>query len=266
MYRIYPGDEKMEYLTVQGEKFPSIGFGTWSLRSEKCKRAVKDALEMGYRHIDTAQFYDNERMVGEAISESQIPREEIFLTTKLWKNNVEYDRVKSSFKNSIEKLDLDYVDLLLIHWPVESVSVEETISAMNELQASDMVKRIGVSNFDVNQLREAIEVSENPIFTDQVEYNPFKSRDKLLRFCRKNDIMVTAYSPLAKGRIARNSKLSEIGEKYDKTPAQVALRWLIQQDMVSAIPKAGSSKHRRENLNIFDFELEDVEMQEIFNM
>lgn len=256
----------MEYMNVKGERIPSIGFGTWSLTGKNCKKAVKDAIEMGYRHIDTAQFYDNEREVGAAISESEVEREEIFLTTKLWKNNVSYERAKSSFRESLKKLGTGYVDLLLIHWPVDSVPTEETVRAMNELQSTGKVRKIGVSNFSVDQLEEAMEVSETPIFTNQVKYNPFNLQDSVLQYCKEEDIMLTAYSPLGKGRIIGNEKLSEIGDKYGKSSAQVALRWLVQQDKVSAIPKAGSKKHRRENLDIFDFELNENEMKEIFDI
>ncbi len=256
----------MNYVEAKGEKIPLIGFGTWNLKGQNGKKAIKDAIEMGYRHIDTAQFYGNERIVGEAISESDVDRDKIFLTTKLWKSNLEYEKAKSSFEKSLSKLNTGYVDLLLIHWPVERVPVKETIRAMNEIQSADMVRHIGVSNFDVNQLKEAQKVSKTPILTDQVKYNPLTPKPEILQYCQKNDIILTAYSPLAKGRVIHNEKLSEIGKKYGKSAAQVALRWIIKHENTVAIPKAGSEKHRKDNIEIFDFELNKEEMKEIANL
>ena len=258
--------DKMEYAEIQGEKVPVIGFGTYKLKGNSCKKSVVDALNIGYRHIDTAQIYGNEEEVGKAIQEADVEREEIFLTTKVWKTNLGQDDVLSSVDRSLNKLKADYVDLLLIHWPVEDVPLEETLEAMDGLRSSGKVRNLGVSNFDVGLLEEAQELSKYPIFTDQVKYNPFEPQKQLTRYCSKNDVLLTAYTPLAKGRVARDRTLQEIGEKHGKTAAQVALRWLIQQDKVIAIPKAAGGDHRSENFDVFDFELSKDEMEEIFDL
>ena len=256
----------MEYVTVAGEEVPALGLGTYRLRGRECRRTVEDALELGYRHVDTAEFYDNHAPVGEAISNAAVAREELFLTTKIWKSNLRYEDVLHSVVDSLETLDLEYVDLLLIHWPNERVPVEETIDAMNDLQAEGIVRHVGVSNFSIHLLRKAIDASETPILTNQVQYNPLTDQRDLLEFCLERDVMLTAYSPLAKGRVLENGTLAEIGESYGKSPAQVALRWLIQQEVVAASPKASSREHLEANLAVFDFELTDDEMTRIFDL
>jgi diketogulonate reductase-like aldo/keto reductase len=256
----------MKYIEIREMKVPVLGLGTWDLRGQPCTDAVLSALDLGYRHVDTAQMYANEERIGEALLRTDVPREDIFLTTKIMPADLAYHDVLQSFAVSLDKLQTDYVDLLLIHWPSSDVPVSETIKAMNELQEDRRVKHIGVSNFSVRQTREAMDASRTPVCTNQVHYDPFRGQSRLLEFCIQNDIMLTAYSPLAKGRAADNSKLREIGEKYGKTAAQVTLRWLIQQHKVSAIPKAGNPDHQRENLNIFDFELSREDMERIFEL
>jgi len=256
----------MEYVYIHGAEIPALGFGTWALRGNKCTRAVLSALDIGYRHLDTAQTYNNEKQVGDAVRESQIPRENIFITTKIKPPNLSYDDVLESFEISRDKLQTEYADLLLIHWPSSKVPIPESIKAMNKLQSDKKVKHIGVSNFSVNQTREAMDASKIPILTNQVHYDPFRSQSSLLEFCAENEVMLTAYTPLAKGRAAKNFQLKEIGDKYGKTPAQVSLRWLIQQKNVSAIPKAGSPEHQKENMNIFDFKLSSEDMEKIFEL
>jgi diketogulonate reductase-like aldo/keto reductase len=211
-------------------------------------------------------MYDNEGPVGEAVRESDVPREDIFVVTKLYQTNLAYEDVHSSFETSLSKLGLDYVDLLLIHAPNRSVPIEETIEAMNELQADGVVDHIGVSNFSIKQMKDAMSASNTPILTNQVKYHPFHGQQEMLKFCREEDVMLTAYSPLARTRVSRDETLSEIGDRYGKTPAQVALRWQIQQPMVSTIPKAADPDHQRENIDIFDFELSDDEMEAVFGL
>ena len=256
----------MEYETVGDVDVPALGLGTYQLRGEACVEAVGRALELGYRHVDTAEYYRNQPEVGEAVAESDVDRDELFLTTKVWRTNLTHDGVLRSADESLRKLGVDYVDLLLIHWPSRSVPTEETIRAMNRLQEDGSVRHVGVSNFSVGQLREAMAASETPILTDQVQYHPYQDRGDLLEFCIENDVLLTAYSPLAKGRIAADDTLREIGTRYDKTAAQVALRWLVQQDHVAAIPKASSEAHLRDNLAIFDFELSNDEMERVFDL
>ncbi|MFW5973111.1 MAG: aldo/keto reductase [Bacteroidota bacterium] len=247
--------------TFQDTEVPVVGFGTYPLRGDACMEAVGDALSLGYRHVDTAQAYANEEAVGRALSRADIPRDEIFLTTKVSVDNIQARRTRVSTEESLHRLGTDYVDLLLIHWPVEEVEPEETLDEMMHLQEEGKVRHIGVSNFPRGLMKQV--VAHAPIFCNQVEFHPFLEQDSLLELCAENDIMVTAYSPLAKGQVARNDLLQDIGNRYHKSPPQVALRWLIQHDPVTVIPKAGSREHRRANLDIFDFELTGEEMEEV---
>jgi diketogulonate reductase-like aldo/keto reductase len=244
---------------------PALGFGTWPMKGETCRTAVEQALDVGYRHIDTAQMYDNEDAVGRAIANSEVPRGDVFLVTKILRHNLAHGDLLNSVEESAQRLGTE-IDLLLIHAPSRSVPIEESIGAMNELQERGIVEHIGVSNFSVDQMRQAIAASSTPILTNQVEYHPLKSQSKVLEFCIENGIVLTAYSPLGQGSVIGNEVLETIGEQYGKTAAQVALRWLIQQEMVAAIPKASSRSHLEENFDVFDFELSDEEMGRIFEM
>lgn len=255
----------MENVTAQGVDVPALGFGTYPLKGDPCRTAVQQALETGYRHVDTAQMYDNERPVGEAIADVDVPRSNVFLVTKILRGNLAYEDVLESVEESREKLSTD-IDLLLIHAPSRTVPIEESVEAMNTLQDRGLVEHIGVSNFSVGQLQDAISASETPILTNQVEYHPFKKQTDVLEFCIKNDIMLTAYSPLAEGRVVGHDRLEEIGDRYGKSEAQVTLRWLLQQNSVSAIPKASTPTHIQENFDVFDFELTDQEMTQIFDL
>jgi diketogulonate reductase-like aldo/keto reductase len=253
----------MEYVSVQGEEVPAIGLGTWNLTDDRCVRTVRRALELGYRHVDTAQDYGNEREVGHAIATSSVPREECFVTTKLWPSNYRYDDAIESTRRSLERLDTAYVDLLLMHWPHPLVPTEETLGAMADLVDEGLVRHVGVSNFSRPRLEEARELSREPILSDQVQYHPYRDRSDLLEYCRREGIMLTAYSPLVHGGVVGDDRLTEIGAKYEKTAAQVALRWLVQQEMVAAIPKASSREHLAANIDIFDFSLTDEEMERV---
>ncbi|MFB6208726.1 MAG: aldo/keto reductase [Candidatus Nanohaloarchaea archaeon] len=252
----------MDYIEIQGEEIPAPGLGTWQM-TEGCADTVKRALDMGYRHVDTAQAYRNERKVGEGIQESEVDRDEFWLTTKLWRKNLNRRRLKDSVEQSLEKLKTDYVDLLLIHWPFRDMDLEVVLEEMNEVVAEGKARNIVVSNFKIRQMEQAKQLSERKLLTNQVEYHPFLDQQKVLQKCRQMDMMLTAYSPLARGDVIGNETLSEIGESYGKTAAQVALKWLIQQENVSAIPKASSEKHLRQNLDIFDFQLSESEMETI---
>lgn len=256
----------MESKSAGGATVPTLGYGTYNLYGQECEQAVRDALEMGYRHIDTAEFYDNHVAVGAGIDAAAVSREDVFLTTKVWKTHLEPADVHSVARSAIRDLDTEYVDLLLIHWPNESVPIEETVTAMNELQREGLVRHIGVSNFSVAQLRDAIAASQTPIVTNQVRYHPGVDRQDLLQVAIDEGVLLTAYSPLAKGDVTGEPVLEEIGDRYDKTPAQVALRWLIQQPNVLAIPKAASRDHRYENRQVFDFSLSDAEMRRVFEL
>jgi diketogulonate reductase-like aldo/keto reductase len=254
----------METVTVHGATVPKVGLGTARMTGRTCRDAVERALELGYRHVDTAQMYDNEDAVGAGIAAANVDRDDVFVTTKVDRGNVAYDDVLSSVDASLDRLDAGYVDLLLIHAPSERVPVAETVEAMNDLQDRGVVRHVGVSNFSVEQVRTATAASETPIVTNQVKYHPFYHQDDLLEFCIDEDVILTAYSPLARGSVADDDRLAEVGDRYGKTGAQVALRWLVQQPNVVAIPKAADGDHLEENLDVFDFALDDDEMRRVF--
>lgn len=254
----------MKYVDVDGEQVPKLGLGTWQIEGDKARESVRDALEIGYRHIDTAQAYQNEKQVGEGIEESSVDRDDIFLTTKVWKDNARANDVRSSTEESLRKLGTDYVDLLLLHWPVDDVPVSETLNAMAELKNEGKVRHIGVSNFTPTQLAEARSVQ--PVVTNQVEYHPYLDQSDVLAEVRKNDMFLTAYSPLARGRVIQDEVLDSIGQQYGKSGAQVSIRWMLQQDDVVVIPKAASTGHRKANFDVFDFELTDDEMERISDL
>jgi 2,5-diketo-D-gluconate reductase B len=254
----------MEHQTIKGEKVPALGLGTWRLSGEECSRAVERALALGYRHIDTAQMYRNEDEVGKGMQSSGVNREEVFLTTKVWPSDFSYKRIIETTRESLKRLRTDRVDLLLMHWPSEGVPLEETLSAMRELQEEGSVRHIGVSNFPPSMVEDATRHAE--IFCNQVEYHPYQAQDDLLEQAKEMDYLLTAYRPLSKGTILNDETLQEIAEAHGKTPAQVALRWLIQQEKVAAIPKATSEDHLKSNLDVFDFELSEEEMERIFGL
>lgn len=249
-----------------GAEIPKLGFGTARMTGEECRRAVETALEVGYRHLDTAQLYDNEAAVGEALERSDVPREEVFVVTKVNTNNLAADAVLESTRRSCERLGLETIDLLLIHAPRTHPPLEETLGAMNDLQAEGVVDHVGVSNFSVDQLERSRECSETPIVTNQVKYHPYYDQDGLLEYCLEHDVCLTAYSPLAEGAVVGDDRLEAVGERHGKSAAQVALRWLIQQPAVAAIPKASSRAHIEANASVFDFELSAAEMEEVFEL
>jgi 2,5-diketo-D-gluconate reductase B len=240
---------------VQGLSIPKLGFGTWQLSGGDCVVAVRDALELGYRHIDTARAYGNEEAVGQGIADSGLNRDEVFLTTKLWYSQLSAPRVHDQIEHSLRDLHTEYVDLLLIHWPNRNVPLAETFEAMLAAREAGRARHVGVANFPTALVREALELA--PIVCNQVEYHPFLGQPAVLEQAREHDLMVTAYSPLAQGAAMHEPVLQEIAEQHDRLPGQVALRWLLDQPNVAAIPKAASHEHRAANLDIFDFELSD---------
>lgn len=249
---------------VQQTRVPALGYGTWLLNDRECLEGVEHALALGYRHVDTAQGYDNEEQVGEALVRSGVPREEIFLTTKVRPSNFHHEAVLRSSRESLKKLRTDYVDLLLLHWPNPEVPLAATLEALRTLQDEGATRHIGVSNFPPSLVDEARQHAE--IFCNQVEYHPYLSQEKLLAQARASDYLLTAYCPIARGKVLADPALQEIGARHGKSPVQVTLRWLIQQDNVAAIPKAASREHRVSNIEIFDFELSDEEMARIFSL
>ncbi len=253
----------MKYVHAHGAVIPALGFGTFRLRGETAYDAVRFALDLGYRHIDTAQIYENEAEVGRALTDSGIPREEVFLTTKVWIDRFTADRFGPSVKESLAKLRTEYVDLLLLHWPNRRVPLAVTVRELERARLRGWTKHIGVSNFPTALVREAMALADAPLVTDQVEYHPYLRQDLLLSLLRSAGMCLTAYSPLAQGKVLTDPTLRAIGERYGKSAAQVALRWLIQQESVVAIPKAARREHAAANLDIFDFELTDAEMAAI---
>jgi len=249
---------------IKGEKVPALGLGTYQIKGDECEKAVLKALNIGYKHIDTAQAYGNELYVGNAIGQSDVERDKIFLTTKAHWEHLKPKEVISRFDESINKLKTDYVDLFLIHWPSpHGVPMKETLDAMLELKDKGQVKHIGVSNFTPEQMEEALTHTE--IFCNQVEYHPFLDQSDVLHLCRKHDIMLTAYCPVVRGKVAEEEDIERIAKKHKKTAFQVTLRWLIQQDKVMAIPKSSDQEHMKDNLDVFDFELDNDDIETISN-
>jgi 2,5-diketo-D-gluconate reductase B len=248
-------------IEIQGTSVPAVGLGTWQITGSACTEAVRDALELGYRHIDTARAYGNEREVGEGIRASAIPREDIFLVTKVPPSDAAPERVRASCEASLADLGMDSVDLLLLHWPAPRVPLADTLEAMSVLRDEGRTRHFGVSNFPPAMLREALDLA--PVFCDQVEFHPFEGQDGLVDIARDGDVLVTAYSPLARGRVAGDPTLREIGNAHGKTPGQVALRWLLDHQQTCVIPKAASHERRVENLDVCDFELTDEERARI---
>jgi diketogulonate reductase-like aldo/keto reductase len=253
----------MEYVEASGARIPKLGLGTWQNTGEPRAETVRTALELGYRHVDTAQAYDNHAAVREGFAASSVDREDVFLTTKVWRSNLRAEAVRDSVRESLDELGVDYVDLLLIHWPHPRVPVGETLTAMADLREQGLVKHLGVSNFTRSQLREAMAVADAPIVADQVLYHPYKDQSALKAFCAHDGVALTAYSPLARGSVLDDEVLATVGDRYDRSAAQVALRWLVQQEGVVAIPKSTSREHLRENLAVFEFSLTDAEMERI---
>ncbi|MGH7123271.1 MAG: aldo/keto reductase [Stellaceae bacterium] len=252
----------MILVDMQGKKVPALGYGTWDLRGAECERAVAMAIELGYRHIDTAQSYENEAEVGRGWVASGLPRRDLFITTKIARvvaagpigNSAKH--VATGVEESLRKLHTDYVDLLLIHWPSPDVPMAETLDAMERLRSAGKARALGVSNFSVAHMREAVKLAKSPVACNQVEYHLLLSQRPVMAYAREHGIAVTGYCPLARGKLMGNAVVERVAKKHGKTANQVGLRWLLEQPGVLAIPKAGSLPHARENISIFDFALD----------
>jgi 2,5-diketo-D-gluconate reductase B len=255
----------MQFVEANGAKIPSIGLGTWELRGRACARLVEQAIKLGYRHIDTAQIYENEREVGEGLRASGVKRDDVFVTTKIWTTHFAPNDLERSAKESLAKLHLSEVDLLLLHWPNPRVPLAETLGALARVKKLGLARHIGVSNFTVALIGEAVAACSEPLVCDQVEYHPYLDQAKVLEACAHHGLALVAYSPIAKGRIKGDELLEQIGRKYRKTAAQICLRWLVQQKIV-AIPRTSKIERLSENIEVFDFELSDDEMRQIFRM
>ncbi|MBU4436179.1 MAG: aldo/keto reductase [Alphaproteobacteria bacterium] len=242
---------------------PALGFGTWQLENGSAQPLVEQALAVGYRHIDTAQAYRNERDVGAAIAASGIKRDEIFLTTKVWVDFFADGDLQRSAEKSLDRLGVDHVDLLLLHWPKPTPALAETMAALNEVKDRGLARAIGVSNFPSAVLAQAQALSKAPIATDQVEYHPYLSQKTLIAAAQAAGTSITAWSPLAQGKVAEDPVLIAIGQAHGKTPGQVTLRWLIQQGVI-AIPRTKTPARVVENFDVLDFELSHDEMASVF--
>jgi diketogulonate reductase-like aldo/keto reductase len=245
-----------------GTEVPRLGFGTFQLAGDDAYRSVLVALEAGYRHLDTAQGYENEAEVGRALKDSGLDRDEVFVTTKIKPSNARSADVRRSTQTSLAELGVDQVDLILLHWPAESVApLAETLEAMNSLVEDGLAGHIGVSNFPSRMLAHAYELA--PVVTDQVEHHPFLGVQPIEEVLRSRGGFLTAYSPLARGKVLEDPVLGQIASAHEVSAAQVSLRWMLQRPGVVAIPKSGTPERIRANVDVFGFELSDEEMARI---
>lgn len=256
----------MKTVNANGAHITQLGFGTFRMPENEVLSILPKALQSGFTHVDTAQIYENEAAVGEAIQQFGIARENIFLTTKVWVANYAKDAFAASVEESLRKLKTDHVDLLLLHWPNEVVPLEVQIAELNAVRERGLTKHIGVSNFNTALMAEAVRLSAAPLATNQVEYHPFLDQTKVLEATATYGMALTAYYAMADGKVPNDPLLKEIGEKHGKSAAQVTLRWLIQQPDVVALTKTATEARLAENLAVFDFALTADEMMRIHKL
>lgn len=237
-----------------GDEMPTVGVGTWDIDGDTVRDAVRAALEAGYTHVDTAEGYMNESEIGDVLAEHD--REELFLTSKVLPSNLGYESVIEACEASLDRLGTDYLDLYLIHWPNPAISLRETLHAMETLHERGSVRNVGVSNFSAYQLSAAQHVSNVPIAVNQIEFHPWFQRPELVEYCRETDVVIEAAAPLARTEVFDDDVVQELADEYEKTPAQIALRWALENDVV-VIPKSSSPEHVRENVELFDWELDE---------
>jgi 2,5-diketo-D-gluconate reductase B len=252
-----------ETKTVRDREVPSIGLGTWQVTGRDCREAVADALALGYRHVDTAAMYRNEREVGEGLRESGVDRDEVWITSKVWYTDLAPDAARRSAERSLRDLGIDRLDLLLIHWPPPDGRFEPALEEMLRMREEGLVDEVGVSNFDPPLLRRALAVG--PVFCDQVKWDPRVGQAEMAEIAAEHDVLIAAYSPLGSGRggLLEEPVLREVARAHGKSAAQVALRFLVEHDRVCALPRSSSHERRAENVDVFDFELGDDERQRI---
>ena len=252
----------MQIVEANGARIPLLGLGTWDLRGRVCSRIVEQALRLGYRHIDTAEMYDNEREVGEGLRASGLARDQTFITTKVWPSHFAARELERAVKESLARLQLAEVDLLLLHWPNPQIPLRETLGALCEVKRMGLARHIGVSNFTVALIDEAARLAEEPLVCNQIEMHPFINQDKVLAACKKHGMAVVAYCPIARGKVPGADALERIGKAHGKSAAQVSLRYLVQMGVCS-IPRTATPEHLKQNLDVYDFKLSDSEMAEL---
>jgi 2,5-diketo-D-gluconate reductase B len=252
----------MKTVESGGARVPLLGLGTWQLSGESGAEIVSEALRLGYRHVDTAAMYANEAEVGRGIRASGVDREDMFLTTKVWRDNLRAGDFRASVEASLARLKFSYVDLILIHWPNADIPLAETLGAMAKVKRDGLARHIGLSNFTVQLLDEAVKISTEPLVTNQIELHPFLDQTKVIAACEKHRISVTAYCPIARGSAAGDEVLARVGAAHGKTAAQVSLRYLVQQGII-AIPRTSKAARLKENFAVFDFTLSDDEMAQV---
>lgn len=250
-------------VTSHGASIPALGFGIFRMSDEEVERIVPEALAVGFRHFDTAQIYANEAALGRALAKAGAKRDELFLTTKVWVDNYTPEAFGASVDESLEKLKVDQVDLLLIHWPGDKVPVADQIAMLNAVKDAGKTKHIGVSNQNIAQMRESVRLSREPIVTNQVEFHPYLDQSRVYAAAREAGLALTAYYGMADGKVITDPAIQAIAAKYGKTPAQVVLRWLVQHEGVVALSKTANVARVAENFAIFDFKLEGVDMAAI---
>ena len=254
--------EAIPSVAANGAEIPLVGLGTWDLRGRTCVRMVEQALRLGYRHIDTAEMYDNEREVGEGLHASGIKRGDVFVTTKVWPSHFAPRDLERAARDSLTRLRLRQVDLLLLHWPNPQIPLSKTLGALCKVKRDGLARHVGVSNFTVKLLEEAFRLSSEPLVCNQIECHPFLDQSKVIAACRKHGMAVVAYSPIARGGARNDKLLARIGAAHGKTAAQVALRSLVQHEIV-VIPRTSKEQRLAENAGVFDFVLSAAEMKEI---
>jgi 2,5-diketo-D-gluconate reductase B len=252
----------MQTITANGARIPAIGLGVMTLKEATCVQAVDAALRLGYRHIDTAQMYGNEREVGEGLRASGMKRDEVFITTKVWHDRLRAGDFERSVDESLERLGLSAVDLLLIHWPNAQVPLKETIDALCKVKRAGKTRHVGVANFTIALIEQAVKLASEPLVTNQIEVHPFINRSKVIDAARRHGLAITAYCPIARGAAPGDKVLARIGKAHGKSAAQVSLRYLVQQGIIP-IPRTSNPQHLAENLAVFDFTLSDAEMAEL---
>ncbi|KWV51733.1 2,5-diketo-D-gluconic acid reductase [Bradyrhizobium macuxiense] len=253
----------MENLQTQGIDLPRLGLGTFRMQGDACRAAVESALGLGYRHIDTAEMYGNEEPIGAAIAAAKIARKDLHVTTKVWQENLAPDAIRNAFDASLKKLHLDHVDLYLVHWPSRSMNLPAIFETLMKLKEEGRTRAIGVANFTTALLKTVVEDIRAPIACNQVEYHAMLDQTPLRKYLVAKSIPLVAYCPLAQGRFATDETLARIGDKHDATAAQVALKWLLDQDGVAAIPKASRPESQKANLDALKVKLDDEDRKAI---